>query len=177
MTESFKHIDFKYDLYYSLIQEGIHADIEKTMGSTRTDILAETSNHLLAIEIQNSPISVKNILKRMHQHTLIGAYTLWLIPEDTLCSHVVHNLRWVKFIQYIQNGILFIPTNTQKVIPARVDYSLKFCNDNILATLPRVLDKHHAIDLEDLIYEKNNTHGVNIVTCQEWWIESWLDLA
>lgn len=176
MSESFVHSDFKSDLYWNIVQEDLYAEVEKGIGRTRTDILTEINNHLVAIEIQHTKIPIKSIIKRMEEHTSIGAYTLWLITPESLAINEdkCRNLNWVNYIQYIQNGVIFLPSKDQTIIPARVDNTLKLHKNEITAGR-KFLDTQKPISLEELKFEKG-PFGLNITTYAEWWIESTLDL-
>lgn len=178
MTESYKHADLKYDYFFSILQDDTYADIEKNIGSTRTDVLTEINNHLVAIEIQRSYIGIKKILHRMKEHANKDIYTLWLIPEDMIQTNIVHNYKWIKFIQHIQNGVIFLPTNNQKIIPARIDNRIDFIGDRIIVKGSKILDKHIEIDLQDILFEKNEHYGINISTYPpDWWLEPYLEVA
>lgn len=173
--ESYSHADNKYDLYWTLTEAGIAVDVEKKIGSTRTDLLVELKDRLLAVEIQCTPISINEIVKRMGEHTKKNAHTLWLIDEKLLQNHEYsRNLKWVSFIQNIQNGVIFLPTNSCQIVPARVDNAICYHKGKLI-TKRKYLDKRLPIDIDDLCFDKNN--GLNIVSVDEWWIESYGDLA
>ena len=178
MTESYTHADFKSDLYWSIVSEDEYAEVEKGIGRTRTDVLTEVSNHTLAIEIQHTRIPIKSIIRRMHEHTEIGAHTLWLITPDALkidnvnCRH----LNWVMFIQRLQGGMIFLPSENQTIIPARVDNQLRFHKNEIVAGKRKLLDQREAIPLDKIKFERNEQFGLNIVTYDEWWSEEYADL-
>lgn len=111
----------------------------------------------------------------MREHTESGAYTLWLItPDALLAGERVRNLNWVFFIQRLQGGLLFMPGENQKIIPARVDNTLVFHNNEIVAGKRKFLDQREAIEMSDLKFEKNEDFDVNVVTMEEWWVEGWL---
>jgi hypothetical protein len=179
MTESYTHADLKADLYWSIIEDEEYAEVEKGVGRTRTDILTEINNHTVAIEIQHTRIPIKSILKRMREHTEIGAHTLWLITPEALhleedrCRH----LNWVMFIQRLQGGLIFMPSSYQTIIPARVDNQLRFYKNEIVAGNRKLLNQHSAISLDELKFEKNEQFGLNVVTYDEWWIEEYVDLG
>jgi len=176
MTESYKHLDLKYDLYVSLLQDDKYADVEKTIGSTRTDILTEIGNTLLAIEIQYTPLSLKNILHRMREHTKKNMHTLWLFPEEFLFANQnIRNLKCVRFIQQLQEGVIFL-LRDQQIIPARLDNSLIFQKHTIVAGKKKILLVQEPVLLEDLTCTRNEMYGLNIVTVQEWWLDSYLEL-
>jgi len=176
MTESYKHLDLKYDLYASLLQDDKYADVEKTIGSTRTDIVTEIGNLLLAIEIQYTPIPIKNILHRMREHTKKNMHTLWLFPEEFLMvNNNTRNLKCVRFIQQLQEGVIFI-LRDQQIIPARLDNSLICLASNVIASKKKFLSIQEPISLEDLTFTQNELYGVNIVTVKEWWLDSYLEL-
>ena len=173
--ESHSHADNKYDLYWTLTEAGIMVDVEKMVGSTRTDLLIELNSHLLAVEIQCTPISINEIVKRMREHTRKNAHTLWLIDEKLLQNNEYsRNLNWVGFIQNIQNGVIFLPTNSCQIVPARVDNAMCYHRGK-LVTKKKYLDKRLPIDIGDLCFDKND--GMNIVSINEWWVESYVDLA
>ena len=73
MTESFIHADFKSDLYWSIVSEDDYAEVEKGIGRTRTDVMTEINGHTVAVEIQHTRIPIKSIIRRMREHTEIGA--------------------------------------------------------------------------------------------------------
>jgi hypothetical protein len=173
MTESYTHADAKSDLYWSLLleDESVYAEVEKGIGRTRTDILTDINNHTLAIEIQHTRIPIKSILRRMTEHTLIGAHTLWLItPEALYDGDRVRNLNWVRFIQTLQGGMIFLPSN-DKIIPARVDNSFVWKGHEVTISSRKLLEEREPIALEQLKFEHNDYFGVNTVTFEEWWIE------
>ena len=177
MPESYIHLDFKSDLYWDIIQADTYAEVEKGMGRTRTDVLTEIGDHLVAIEIQHTRIPIKSILRRMREHTALGAHTLWLITPEALeyGNDRCRNVNWINFIQIIQNGVIFLPGKNQTAIPARVDNTLKFHKDEIVAGR-KFLDQQEPIELENLRFEKNDQFGLNITTYDEWWVKSTLDL-
>ena len=175
MMESYIHSDLKIDWYCKLLQNDMVVNVEKTIGQTRTDILTEINDHLCAIEIQHSPISVNEIVFRMKEHTKIGAHTLWIISKDLLNGEYSRNLKWVNFIQLIQNGVIFLPSDNQQILPARIDNSLKESKGNIVAGR-KMLDCYHSpIDIDQILFEKNETYDLNITTFEEWWISSYLE--
>jgi competence CoiA-like predicted nuclease len=173
MSESFTHADTKADLFWSLLQEeDSYAEIEKGIGRTRTDVLTEVKGHTLAIEIQHTRIPIPSIIRRMREHTEIGAYTLWLITPDALVhGERVRNLNWVMFIQQLQGGMIFLPSDAQSVIPARVDNTLEIFKNEIVAGSRKFLDRREPIELADLTFEKGYLE-LNTVTFDEWWIEN-----
>lgn len=176
MPESYIHSDTKIDLYWSLIQDDFYAYPEKSIGRTRTDILTDVNGYSVAIEIQHTRIPLKSILRRMREHAEIGAYTLWLITPDALVyGERVRNLNWVMFIQQLQGGMIFLPSVNQMVIPARVDNTLMFYKDEIVAGKRKFLDQQSPIEISELKFEKNEGLGVNVATWDEWWIAAGVD--
>lgn len=177
MTESFAHADFKSDLYWSIVGEDEYAEVEKSIGRTRTDVITEINGHTVAIEIQHTRIPIKSILRRMREHTEIGAHTLWLITPDALIydEERCRNLNWVMFIQRLQ-GQIFLPSDQQTIVPARVDNQLIFHKDDIIAGKRKFLDQKDPIELTNLKFEKNETYGVNVTVYDDWWTESYLEL-
>lgn len=172
MTESTIHADAKADLYWSLLQEDDYAEIEKGIGRTRTDVLTETNNGLLAIEIQHTRIPLRSILRRMREHTAIGAHTLWMVTPEALRNGTkFRNLNWIRFIQELQGGIFFLPTETDRIIPARIDRELEFRRDKIVVSKKKYLDVCAAITLDELKLVRDAYFGVNCVSYPEWWIE------
>jgi len=176
MTESTTHANYKTDLYWDILSEDTYADVEKNIGHTRTDVLTEVDGHLLAIEIQYTAIPIKSILRRMVEHTLAGAHTLWLIaPEALQNGQKVRSLNWVFFIQALQNGLIFLPGDDKMIIPARVDNSLIF-KDFEIAAGAKVLETHDPITLDQLKFSKNDMFELNVVTFDEWeWLEAYLN--
>jgi hypothetical protein len=168
MSESFTHQDIKADLYWTLAQEGF-AQVEKNIGRTRTDVLTHVGDYPVAIEIQHTRLSMKSVIHRMYQHTQEGFHTLWLFTPELLMynENYARNLKWVFFIQMLQGGMIFMPSESQEIIPARVDNSLVVAGDTLVAGR-KILDKKDPIDLEDLNFETN--YGFNITTCKklEW---------
>ncbi len=171
MSESFVHKDIKIDIYWDRISQDSYAAVEKSIGCTRTDILTEVNGCTLAIELQHTSISVKSILKRMREHTINNTHTLWLITPEALAydSFFCKNLKWVLFIQTMQNGVIFLPTTSSKVIPARVDNTLTL-SKNELATGKKYLEVRQAVDLADLTFTTN--YDYNIVSYPEWWVDT-----
>lgn len=163
MTESLVHADAKHDLYWSLRTDDLQVDMEKKIGRARPDLLTET----LAIEIQHTPLAIHTILIRMRRHTDQGYHTLWLIPETTIvCGGRVKKSKWIRFIQKLQGGILFIPhTDGKRIVPARID--LDHFGEMFL-------DKREPIDLDDLQLEVGD-FGLNSVTYDAWWVDGCLD--
>jgi competence CoiA-like predicted nuclease len=175
MSESFTHADTKADLYWSLLQEddSTYTEIEKGIGRTRTDVLTEVKGRTLAIEIQHTRIPIPSIIRRMREHTEIGAHTLWIITPDAIVKEdKVRNLNWVMFIQKMQGGMIFLPGDAQTVIPARVDNTLIFHKNEIVAGSRKFLDHREPIELADLTFETKGYLGLNTVTFEEWWIEN-----
>jgi len=182
MPESFIHSDAKIDLYWSLLQDDdeVYAEVEKGIGRTRTDVLTEVDGNLVAIEIQSTRIPLKSILRRMSEHTEIGAHTLWLVtPEALLYDAKVRNLNWVRFIQQLQGGMIFLPSTVkpEQIIPARIDNTLLFQRDKIVVGKRKFLEKREPINLTALRFEKESYFGLNTATWNEWWIERDLELS
>jgi len=172
--ESFRHKDIKNDFFWCLSQNDQYIELEKVIGSKRTDAFTEINGHALAIEIQCTPTNISTIVSRMQQYTAAGVYTLWLIAENILQDKdLTRNLKWVSFLQTIQNGVIFLPTNGSKIIPARIDNSLKFHNGGMVSG-NKVLDQQEPIELNELSFIQNN--GLNITTIDAWWLESYMDL-
>lgn len=175
MTESYIHADYKTDLYWDIFSDDTYAEVEKKIGHTRTDVLTEVCGHLLAIEIQYTAISIKSILRRMMEHTIAGAHTLWLIaPEAFQNGQKIRSLNWVFFIQALQDGIIFMPGEHKTIIPARIDNSLLF-KDITLEAGQKVIDTQTPIELEQLKFNKNSMFELNTVTYDEWWVDAYLD--
>lgn len=176
MTESLVHADLKYDLYWSLLTDDYASDIEQGIGRTRTDVTTEINGTPLAIEIQYTAISKRDILKRMREHTAGGYHTLWLIPEATLlkASSGIRNLGWVMFIQRLQEGVIFLPhTDGSHIIPARIDNSLMFSKGDVWASRKKIIDKQEPIGLDEITFKVN--YDLNVSTTTEWWLESYQD--
>ena len=173
--ESYKHKDIKYDLYWDQITEERYALIEKTIGRTRTDVFTETENISIAIEIQYSPLPVKTILHRMREHTKKNIYTLWLLTEELLLSKDrVRNLKCVRFLQHLQNGVIFV-IRDHKILPARIDNTLEFLPTKIITGKKKILDTRNPVTLDDLCFTQNDLYKVNITTLGEWWLDSYLE--
>ncbi len=176
MPESLTHKDIKYDFYWDIINNDEYAKVEAGIGATRTDIFTEVNGQTLAIELQHTSISVANILRRMREHTAKGAHTLWLITPEALAydTHYCKNLKWVLFIQAMQNGVIFLPSKGSKILPARVDNTLTVYKNELYATSKKYLDVQKEIDLDKLVF--SNYHNYNIVTYPEWWLDNNMDL-
>jgi len=175
MSESSVHSDIKHDLYWELLSDDVFADIEKSIGRTRTDVITEMAGVPIAIEIQYTTIPISSILRRMREHTKEGFHTLWLIPEASiLWGCKVRNLNWIRFIQRLQNGVIFLPCDGRRVIPARVDNALKWAGKGLIAE-GRILDRREPADLDSLRFEKGE-FDLNITTCDEWWIDTYLEI-
>lgn len=175
--ESYAHKDLKFDCYWKMVQDDIGADLEKTLGKTRTDILSEVNGKLLAIEIQFSPISINSILARMQEHSKYNAHTLWVIGKNLLDARgYARNYKWVRFLQMLQNGVIFIPGENQQIIPARIDNSLAIINNEVVASNKKIIDCHNPIDIDEIKYDFNDVYKVNITTFDEWWLSGFLDL-
>lgn len=174
--ESFNHMDTKFDIYSQLLQNEIYARVEKGIGKARPDILTEINGYKIAIEVQQSPSTTEIILKRMREHTDNGYHTLWLIDESVINSQkYVKNLKWVNFIQYLQNGVLFVLDAGKNILPARIDNSIIFKNGKI-STGRKILDTTAAIEFREIIFGYNDMFSLNISTYDPWWIDNYLDL-
>lgn len=176
MTESFVHADFKSAIYYSKIEDDDYAEMEKPIGRTRTDVLTDINGKTVAIEIQHTRIPIKSIVRRMKEHTAEGFYTLWLITKDALVHNdVCRNMNWIKFIQEVHNGIIFIPYKNQTIIPARIAHQLKFDNYKVMSGRKLFLNLYDPIELSQLDFIQVN--GLNSVTYNdEWWSSEYVDL-
>jgi competence CoiA-like predicted nuclease len=170
-AESFTHLDIKSDLYWSQVQQDSYAEVEKTVGSTRIDVLTQVDEHTLAIEIQHTRIQLKTALRRMKQHTLAGYYTLWIFTPELLMyqddSEAVRGYKWLLCLQMLQGGMIFLPhkDNMNLIIPARIENQMKWEKDNIVASSGRkILETKDPISLEDLNFE--TVYGYNVCTCR-----------
>ena len=172
MPESYTHLDIKADLYWDMVQEGTYAEVEKSVGRSRTDVLTQVDEFIIAVEVQHTRLPLKTALRRMKEHTLAGYYTLWLFTPELLLydEHYARNYKWVLTIQMLQGGMIFMPSSKpHEIIPARVDNSLVVKGDRLL-TGRKILDIKDPIGFDDLHFEVN--HGYNVTTCKdiEWTI-------
>jgi len=179
VTESYRHLDYKFDLYYAMIgMDENYAEVEKKIGRTRTDVFTDIGDRLVAIEIQHTRIPIKSILRRMKYHTEIGAHTLWIITPETINYHKgIRNLNWIMFIQRLQNGIVFLPGKTdQTVIPARIDNMLRLTGDEITAGR-KWLDCQPETEITKLTFEKNVEFGLNVSSYPDWFTDNYLEFV
>lgn len=174
MTESYRHSDIKYDMYWNIISDDdSYAEIEKKIGRTRTDVLTDN----IAIEIQHTRIPIPSILRRMREHTKDGIHTLWIItPENLYDESRIRCLNWILFLQRLQQGVIFLTSSDPSVIiPARIDNDIIYTRKGCVVG-KKLLDERSAISINDLTFDYNKEYGVNITTYPEWWLDSYLDL-
>lgn len=167
--ESSLHLAIKNNLYWSLVRDGYIVHMEKMLGGKcQPDLLLEINDKLIAVEIQKSPISPIPLLKRMARHTEAGAYTLWLIPKEILDT-ISYRRRWCELIQKLQNGVVFLPTGSSKIQPARIDL--------LYGGTRKYIDCYESsVDIDEVLFEKNDVFNFNVAGWPEWWIERDLDL-
>jgi len=167
--ESAAHLSIKNHLYWALVREGYTVQIEKSIYHRyQPDLIVEVNDKKVAIEIQKSPLPPNAMLKRMAAHTESGAYTLWLIPKESL-ETILYSRKWCELIQQLQNGIIFLPTETSKILPARIDLEFESSRKFIdYFDIP--------VDIEDIIFEKNTIYGLNVAGWPEWWLQGYQDL-
>lgn len=173
MPESDIHADFKWSFYTS---ESDYVEIEKTIGRTRTDVLTQIDDRLVAIEIQRTRIPIASILRRMSYHTEIDAHTLWIISPDALIYHKgIRCLNWIMFIQRIQNGITFLPGRTdQTVVPCHIDNSILIARDGHIQAGRKWIDQQQETQISGLTFEKNLDFDLNVSSYADWWTDEYL---
>jgi competence CoiA-like predicted nuclease len=167
--ESLAHLKIKQDLYWALVKNGYNVEMEKILTNRyQPDLTIKVNNKTVAVEIQKSPIGCKTLFNRMQSHTKAGAHTLWLIPEDILCS-IIYKKKWCELIQRIQYGMVFIPKNDCRIQPARIE--------NYFNSKKRYIDYYESmVEIDDLIMEHNPENNLNITVWHEWWLESYLEI-
>ncbi len=84
--ESQVHLRTKLDIYeYIQQQYGAHIqqlELEYFLPGLRPDVYVEGKKKKIAIEVQVSPLSPKELFDRTAQYQQLGIYVLWVLPFD-----------------------------------------------------------------------------------------------
>jgi hypothetical protein len=149
-SESFAHKVIKQLFYKKILESNsniIEASLEKYFGSRRADVYFKfSSGQEIVIEIQNSPITSKEITIRTKDYNSRGIYVLWVLYGDGRCvgspkdPKNCKNLRIspaeIRLHQLYRGRTYYVNINYQKKnITTTLPFALHFSISDIIAPI------------------------------------------
>lgn len=129
VNESQKHLMVKRAIYESLKTRlgCTKCELERSLNGVRPDISLYINNIPVAIEVQNSSISINEIYRRTKQYALLGVYLLWVLPtrspktflHNTAGVNVYRIKEWEKYLHAMYFGQLYYWVENAVVCPFR----------------------------------------------------------
>lgn len=84
--ESPLHLQIKSQIYRYLRHEYgdrvVEIAIEKPLGTVRPDVYLRGHRHQIAIEVQASTLTPKDIIRRTEEYCRLGIHVLWVVPYE-----------------------------------------------------------------------------------------------
>ena len=153
-SESFAHKVIKQLLYKKILENNSNisdASLEKYFESRRADVYFKLkSGQEVVIEIQNSPITSKEITARTKDYNNRGIYVLWILYGDGRCVGSPKNPKHVKNLKISPAEI-----RLHQLYRGRVYYvNIKYDKEKITATLPFGLHFTNSDNIAPILFRK-----------------------
>ncbi|MFX1456609.1 MAG: competence protein CoiA family protein [Promethearchaeota archaeon] len=153
-SESFAHKIIKKLIYKKILENNpsiIDASLEKYFESRRADVyLKFDTGQEVAIEIQNSPITSKEITTRTKDYNRRGIYVLWVLYGDGRCVGAPKNPKHIKNVK-----ISPAEMRLHQLYRGRVYYvTIKYEQEKITATLPFGLHFTNSDNIAPILFRK-----------------------
>ncbi|MBY8983616.1 MAG: hypothetical protein KGD65_00960 [Candidatus Lokiarchaeota archaeon] len=153
-SESFAHKVIKQLLYKKILENNSNisdASLEKYFESRRADVYFKLkSGQEVVIEIQNSPITSKEITTRTKDYNNRGIYVLWILYGDGRCVGSPKNPKHVKNLKISPTEI-----RLHQLYRGRVYYvNIKYEKGKIIATLPFGLHFTNSDNIAPILFRK-----------------------
>jgi hypothetical protein len=153
-SESFAHKVIKQLLYKKVLENNSNiteASLEKYFESRRADVYFKfNSGQEVVVEIQNSPITSKEITARTKDYNNRGIYVLWILYGEGRCVGSPKNPKHVKNLKISPAEI-----RLHQLYRGRVYYvNIKYKEDRITATLPFGLHFTNSDNIAPILFRK-----------------------
>jgi len=153
-SESFAHKVIKQLLYKKILENNsdiIEASLEKYFKSRRADVYFKfNSGQEVVVEIQNSPITSKEITARTKDYNTRGIYVLWILYGDGKCVGSPKNPTHIKNLKISPAEI-----RLHQLYRGRVYYvNIKYGEEKIIATLPFGLHFTNSDSISPILFRK-----------------------
>ena len=153
-SESFAHKVIKQLLYKKILENNSNiteASLEKYFESRRADVYFKfNSGQEVVVEIQNSPITSKEITARTKDYNNRGIYVLWILYGDGRCVGSPKNPKHVKNLK-----ISPAEMRLHQLYRGRVYYvNIKYEKKRITATLPFGLHLTNSDTIAPILFKK-----------------------
>jgi hypothetical protein len=153
-SESFAHKVIKQLFYKKVLESNtniIEASLEKHFGSRRADVYFKfTSGEEVVVEIQNSPITSKEITARTKDYNSRGIYVLWVLYGDGRCVGSPKDPKNSKNLK-----ISPAEMRLHQLYRGRVYYvNIKYQKDKITTTLPFGMHFSYSDTIAPILFRK-----------------------
>jgi hypothetical protein len=153
-SESFAHKVIKQLFYKKVLESNsniIEASLEKYFGSRRADVYFKfASGEEVVIEIQNSPITSKEITARTKDYNSRGIYVLWVLYGGGRCVGSPKDPKNSKNLK-----ISPAEMRLHQLYGGRVYYvSIKYKKDKITTTLPFSMHFSYSDTIAPTLFRK-----------------------
>jgi competence protein CoiA len=125
--ESQLHYKVKREIYLSLKDRAncSKCELERVLKGVRPDVSLVINNNYVAIEVQNTSISIEEINRRFEKYSELGIHLIWVFPqekpkcfshgefEDEVCKVKI----WEQHIHDIQQERVYYWTHGGYVVP------------------------------------------------------------
>lgn len=153
-SESFAHKVIKQLFYKKVLESNtniIEASLEKYFGSRRADVYFKfTSGQEVVVEIQNSPITSKDITARTKDYNSRGIYVLWVLYGDGRCVGSHKDPKNGKNLK-----ISPAEMRLHQLYRGRVYYvNIKYQKDKITTTLPFAMYFSYSDTIAPILFRK-----------------------
>ena len=153
-SESFAHKVIKQLFYKKILENNTNlaeASLEKHFGSRRADVYFKfKSGQEVVVEIQNSPITSREITTRTKDYNNRGIYVLWILYGDGKCIGSSKNPEYRKNLK-----ISPAEMRLHQLYRGRVYYvNLKYQQEKMKATLPFALHFSFSDNISPILFKK-----------------------
>ncbi len=153
-SESFAHKVIKQLLYKKVLENNsdiTEASLEKYFKSRRADVYFKfNSGQEVVVEIQNSPITSKEITARTKDYNNRGIYVLWILYGEGRCVGSPKNPKHVKNLKISPAEI-----RLHQLYRGRVYYvNIKYKEEQITATLPFGLHFTNSDNIAPILFRR-----------------------
>jgi len=141
--ESQLHLRVKREIYTALLNHPLcmACELERLFEGVRPDVSFITGKTPVAVEVQQSNISIDEMTRRMVQYAKLGMYVLWVVPQPPPVlnqDEVYRPKKWEKFLHAMYYGRLYYWLNSAFVMPVHLGeyyYWVDECFDSDLGDM------------------------------------------
>ncbi|MFW9867771.1 MAG: competence protein CoiA family protein [Candidatus Thorarchaeota archaeon] len=153
-SESFAHKVIKQLFYKKILENNtnlVEVSLEKHFASRRADVYFKfTTGQEVVVEIQNSPITSREITTRTKDYNNRGIYVLWVLYGDGKCVGSPKNPEKRKNLK-----ISPAEMRLHQLYRGRVYYvNLKYQEEKMKATLPFALHFSYSDKISPILFKK-----------------------